>query len=87
MQISLQLKDSSCRPQQLVGPSSVKGNMAARKELSIEAKERIVKFIEECNLQWSVVKGVGCSQSALSTFWCQYKRNGVIKKEKWTCRL
>ena len=45
-------------------------------------QERIIKLIQEGNLQWSVVKDVGCSQSAVFKIWFKYKSNEVLKKEK-----
>ena len=62
MWIGLQLKDSSWRPQQIAGNAYLKGNMVLTKELSIETMEGIIKFIQEGNPQWSVIKD-GCSQS------------------------
>ena len=49
------------------------------KELSIE---RIVKFIQEGNPQWSVrKKNVGYFQSAVFKFYANIKEIGLLKKE------
>ena len=61
--------------------------MSLRKELSIETMEKIVKLIQEGNLQWSVVEVFSFSQSAGSKIWWKYKRNKVVKKGKYTGRL
>lgn len=52
--------------------------MAPTWELSIETMERIIKLLLEGNPAWSVVKDVGCSQSAVSKMLCKYKQNGKV---------
>lgn len=49
MQISLQLKENSCRSPQAVGHIYFKGNMAPTKDPSIETIEWIIKLIQKSN--------------------------------------
>ena len=56
--------------------------MASTKGPWIKTMEKIIKLIQESNKQWSVMKDVSSSQSAVSSIWCKYKRNEVVKKEK-----
>ena len=48
--------------------------MAPTKELTFETTERTVKLIQEGNLQWSVAKAVGSSQTAVFKIWCIDKK-------------
>ena len=58
--------------------------MAPTKEPSIEAIKRTVELIQESNPQWNVLKDIGYYHSVVSKTWCKYKRNGVVKKRKYT---
>ena len=47
MQISLQLKDSACKPQKAIEWTKLKGDMAPTKEVSYETMEKIGKLIQK----------------------------------------
>jgi len=51
-------------------------------KLSVETMERIIKLLKEGNSTQSLAKHVGCSQSAVSKIWSEYKQNGKIVKGK-----
>lgn len=60
--------------------------MAPTKEMSIETRERIIKFLEEGNSTRRVASHIGCSQSAVSKIWRKYKRDGDVRKGKHSGR-
>ena len=62
----LQLKDSSCKPQQAVRYTQLEANMVPTNELSIETMERIVKLIQE-----SKTKAISSSQPAVTKHYCK----------------
>ena len=86
VQISLQLKETACRPEWAVAPGWLTENMAPTRELSVETMERIIKLLKEGNSTRSVVKDVGCFQSAVSKIWSKYTQNGKVVKGKHTGR-
>ena len=43
--------------------------------------KKILNFFQGNSL-WNMVKDIGCFQSPISKIWCNYERNGVVKKRK-----